>query len=95
MIVVGVALRVPHANFDVFQLSVEKLIRDSRAEPGVLAYSFAVDVLDSELFRIFEIYESQSALDAHMQSPHFLAWRVTSAAYPRVERWLLDATKRE
>lgn len=71
---------------------MEELVVASRAEPGVLAYTFAADILDPELIRIFEIYSDQAALDHHMASEHFQAWRPKSANFPRSERWLLGAS---
>lgn len=73
---------------------MEELVAKSRAEPGVLAYTFATDILDPELIRIFEIYEDQAALEFHMASSHFQAWRPKSADFERSERWLLDADPR-
>lgn len=95
VIVIGVTLRVPHANFEMFRSETTTLVSASRAEQGVLAYSFAVDMLDPELIRVFEVYTDQAALDAHMRSPHFLAWKNMSANFARTERWLTDAALRD
>lgn len=94
MIVISLALRVPRAEFEAFRPLIEALVKASRREPGVIAYSFAVDVLDPELIRIFEVYEDQVALDVHLASGHFQAWRPKSASYIREERRLFDATWR-
>ncbi len=94
MIVISVTLRVPSDHMQIFRPVMEELVVKSRAEPGVLAYTFATDILDPELIRIFEIYADQAALDSHMASPHFQAWRPKSADFERRERWLLDASSR-
>jgi quinol monooxygenase YgiN len=47
----------------------------SRAEPGCLEYSFAFDVKDDHLVRIFECFVDDAARDAHRNSPHMAAWR--------------------
>ena len=94
MIVIGLSLRVPPNLRAEFLSGLSGLISASRDEPGVLAYSFAEDVHVENLFRVFEVYQDQAALDAHLGSDHFRAWRATSAAFAREDRWLLDATPR-
>lgn len=92
MIVISLALRVPATDFDAFRPVIEKLVKASREESGVIAYSFAIDVLDAELIRIFEVYESQTALDAHMASVHFQEWRSKSPPFAHQERRIFHAT---
>lgn len=94
MVVISVTLRVPLEKMDAFRPIMETLVQTSRKEPGVLAYTFAVDILDPCLVRIFEVYVDQSALDAHLASPHFKAWRPLSLSFVREERWILDAISR-
>ena len=94
MVVIGVTLHVPLEKLDAFRPIMEALVLASRKDPGVLAYTFAVDILDPGLVRIFEVYTDQAALDAHTASPHFQAWRPLSAPFTRQERWLMDATRR-
>ena len=94
MVVVSVTLQVPLEKRDAFWPSMEELVLESRKEPGVLAYTFSVDILDARLVRIFEVYADQAALDAHMASSHFQAWRPLSELFARQERWLMDATRR-
>jgi quinol monooxygenase YgiN len=94
MIVVSLALRVPRPEFEAFRPVIEELVKRSREELGVVAYSFAIDIVDPELIRIFEVYRDQAALDSHMATAHFQAWRPASAPYTRAERRLFDATLR-
>ena len=93
MIVIGVTLHVPSDEFEAFRPAIEALITASRAEPGVMSYSFAIDVVDPELIRIFEIYTDRAALDRHMASAHFQNWRSKSTNFARKERWVLDANQ--
>lgn len=60
------AMALPH---------LKAIVEASRTEPGCLAYSFAFDVLDDHLVRIFEVFENADALAAHRASPHMAAWR--------------------
>lgn len=92
---IGLTLRVPPNLRGEFLSGLADLISASRAEPGVLAYSFAEDVHVPDLFRVFEVYRDQAALDAHLGSDHFRVWRAGSAAFAREEKWLLNATVRD
>jgi quinol monooxygenase YgiN len=94
MVVISLALRVPPSEFEAFRPVVEDLVRSSRDEPGVVAYSFAVDVIDPELLRVFEVYRDQAALESHLASEHFQAWRPKSSRFAREERRLFDADLR-
>ena len=50
---------------------VEKLIPDSRAEPGNLFYQPTRDPENPRVFFFFEIYEDEDAYKAHGASEHF------------------------
>lgn len=75
MIIVAGAFRFNPEKMDVARPAVAAVIEGSRAEPGCITYSFAQDVSDPTLVRVFEVYEDQAALDAHRASPHFNAWK--------------------
>ena len=47
----------------------------SRAEDGCISYSYAEDVIEPGLIRVFEAWRDQASLDAHFQTPHMAAWR--------------------
>jgi quinol monooxygenase YgiN len=47
-----------------------RMMAATRKEAGCISYSFFGDLTESGLFRIFEEWESQQALDAHFVSPH-------------------------
>ncbi|MBA4227213.1 MAG: antibiotic biosynthesis monooxygenase [Hyphomonas sp.] len=58
----------------------------SRAEPGCLAYTYALDVADPCLMRVLERWESWQALEDHFARPHMIPWRAALAAVSVVER---------
>ncbi|ABI77258.1 antibiotic biosynthesis monooxygenase domain protein [Hyphomonas neptunium ATCC 15444] len=58
----------------------------SRAEPGCLEYTYAMDVADPCLMRVLERWESWPALEAHFAQAHMLPWRAALAAVTVVER---------
>lgn len=54
---------------------IRAVVEATRAEQGCIDYAFAEDVIEPNLIRITERWESIDALKAHAQAPHFLAWR--------------------
>jgi len=71
--------RVPPENLAAFKPHMAKMLAASRAEDGCLVYSYAEDVLEPGLIRVFEAWRDQAALDAHIKAPHTGEWR---AAWP-------------
>lgn len=51
----------------------------SRAEPGCLEYTYAIDVADPCLMRVLERWESWQALEDHFARPHMIPWRAALA----------------
>ena len=79
-LVIAGTVRVPPENLERFRPHMEAMLAASRAEDGCLTYSYAVDVADPGLIRVFEAWRDQAAIDAHFQTPHMAAWR---AAWPQ------------
>ena len=79
-VLVAGTVRVPPENLDRFRPHMETMLAASRAEDGCLSYSYAVDVADPGLVRVFEAWRDEAALQAHFQTPHMAAWR---AAWPQ------------
>lgn len=48
-----------------------ELAEQSRAEDGTIDYRFTADIEQSNVFRVFEQYKDEAAMDAHMESVHF------------------------
>ena len=55
--------------------AMEAMATASRAEDGCQSYSYARDVFDPTLIRVFEIWRDRDSLIAHRAVPHLLAWR--------------------
>ena len=79
MIVLAGSVRLPAEHLDAARPGMAAMIEASRAEEGCLAYSFAEDMLEPGLIRIFEVFRDAEALKAHSASAHMAAWR---AAWP-------------
>jgi quinol monooxygenase YgiN len=75
MIIVAGTFRVPEDRIEALLPVALATIAGTRAEPGCLAYSYAMDVADRGLWRVYEEWESRAALEAHFRRPHMGPWR--------------------
>jgi quinol monooxygenase YgiN len=64
------------------------MLTATRAEDGCLTYSYAQDVAEPGLIRVFEAWRDQAALDAHFRAPHLAAWRASWPAHGVSDRRL-------
>ena len=71
MIIVNANLPVKEEKKDEVIKQAETLIKASRTHEGNISYNLYRDVLDDSLIFI-EKWESQEALQAHMQTPEFI-----------------------
>jgi quinol monooxygenase YgiN len=55
--------------------AMEAMATASRAEDGCEDYSYARDVFDPTLIRVFEIWRDTASFKAHRSMPHLAAWR--------------------
>jgi quinol monooxygenase YgiN len=74
-LIIAGTVRVPPENLERFKPHMQAMLTASRAEDGCIEYSYAVDVAEAGLVRIFEAWRDQAALDAHVTTPHMAAWR--------------------
>ena len=74
LIIAGTVRVLPEV-LDDFRPHMAAMLDASRAEDGCLEYSYAEDVLDPGLIRVFEAWRDQAALDAHFKTPHMATWR--------------------
>jgi quinol monooxygenase YgiN len=79
-ILIAGTVRVPPESLERFRPHMERMLAASRAEDGCVTYSYAIDVADPGLVRVFEAWRDQAAIDAHFQAPHMAEWR---AAWPQ------------
>lgn len=75
------------------ETQLRSLLEPTRKEPGCLVYELHKDADNAGKFMFYEKFKSQSALDLHIDSPHFkkfLAYRQTGldpVATTVVTRW--------
>lgn len=88
MLIVAGTIRVPAVRIDEFRPHMHAMLQASRKEDGCLEYSYAEDVYEAGLFRVFEIWRDEAAFEAHKQTEHLAAWRATWPNFGVSERRL-------
>jgi quinol monooxygenase YgiN len=89
MPVIAGTFRLPPERLAGFRPHMTAMLSASRAEDGCLEYSYAEDVAEPGLIRVFEAWRDQAALDAHFQTPHMAAWRATWPSFGVSDRRLI------
>jgi len=75
MIIVAGTLRIPEETIDELEPFARATLEASRRDPGCITYSYAFDLEDRGLLRIFERWASRADLDNHLAQPHMRPWR--------------------
>jgi quinol monooxygenase YgiN len=88
MLLIAGTVRVPPQNLADLRPHMRAVLGASQAEDGCLVYSFAEDVQDPGLIRVFEAWRDRAALDAHGASAHLAAWRAAGREHGVSERRL-------
>lgn len=86
MIVVAGTLRVAPEKMAALRPHAAAVIAATRGEPGCMAYSFAEDLVEPGLVRIYEEWRSLDDLKAHGKAAHMAPWRAALAEIGVVAR---------
>ena len=86
MIIVAGTIRVPEDKIDALLPVARATLAATRKEAGCLIYSYAFDVEDRGLVRIYEEWESLPHLEAHLKQPHMGPWRAKLAEIGATDR---------
>jgi quinol monooxygenase YgiN len=68
LVIVGGSFELEPSDRDEFLSSRLDMMHASRAEPGCIEYTFSADPIDPRRVVLFERWESQDALDAHLDN---------------------------
>ena len=79
MIIVAGSIRIPEDRIEDLRPVALATIEATRQEVGCITYSFAFDMQQPGLLRIFEEGESREHLQAHFKQPHMGPWRAKLA----------------
>jgi quinol monooxygenase YgiN len=74
-IVVAGTVRLPPENLERASPHIRSYVNACRREDGCVLFSFAEDMVEPGLLRVFEIWRDAEALERHKTSPHVAAWR--------------------
>lgn len=72
-VVLVVRFRAAEGQAEVLWEALVELAEASRQEPGCIVYDPCRDPDEPERFFLYERYTGQAALDAHRETPHFVA----------------------
>lgn len=78
VIVAGTFTTAPGQRDRVLDLARD-VVAATRREEGCREYVFSPDADEPDLIRLYELWDSQDHLDAHLQTPHVAEWRDVSA----------------
>jgi (4S)-4-hydroxy-5-phosphonooxypentane-2,3-dione isomerase len=66
-----VNIRIKPENVERFMKGIGENARAARKEPGCRQFEVLVDAKDKTRVVLFEVYDDESAFEAHQQTPHF------------------------
>lgn len=90
MIIVAGTIRIPQDRVEDIREVARATLEATRKEDGCIVYSYAFDVIDRGLLRIYEQWESRAHLDAHGRQPHMDPWRAKLKEVGASERSILS-----
>jgi quinol monooxygenase YgiN len=73
MIIVHAKALVKEGAQRKFAEAAANCVTETNKEQGCIGYRLVNDCADNRVFMFVELWETQAALDAHMQTPHFKA----------------------
>lgn len=86
MLIVAGILTIEPGHRPAFFEAVAPMVEATRAEAGCREYVFSPDPGDEVTIRLFELWDSEEALAAHLASAHMADWRRRSAELPVTRR---------
>jgi quinol monooxygenase YgiN len=79
VIIVAGTFRVPEERIEELMPVARATLAATRREAGCISYSYAFDVEERGLVRVYEEWESRAHLEAHFGQPHMRPWRTKLA----------------
>jgi quinol monooxygenase YgiN len=64
-------------NEQAVQQGLRDVLPPTRSEPGCLQFDLCASEVAGMTFRLFEVFASEEALDAHKQTEHYRVYRAT------------------
>jgi quinol monooxygenase YgiN len=92
MLIVAGEIRMQPGTRDQFLEAVRPVVAATLLEEGCRVYAFTPDPDDADLVRLYELWDDEAAIAAHLASEHLAAWRTTSASLPIRSRDIMKYT---
>jgi quinol monooxygenase YgiN len=92
MIVISAMITIAEGKGDEYVAHFQGLAPKVRKDPGCITYVLHRMIGNPDRFFVFEQYESEKAIDFHVSTPHFQAYRQATAHLVTgrdVVRWTL------
>lgn len=80
VIVVAVILTFDGSNLDTVIAAANRVAEITRTEKGCISYEFFADINRSGRILLFEEWESEETIDAHLATPHLAEFQSALAA---------------
>ena len=82
MLALVVEFRIEPAHVAAFEAAIIANARASRdTEPGCRQFDVCRDPADPGLFFLYELYDDDAAIQAHLRTPHYLHMEATTASW--------------
>lgn len=82
MLALVVEFRIKPEHVAAFAVAIADNARASRdTEPGCRQFDVCRDPGDEQLFFLYELYDDEAAIQAHLQAPHFLQMDALTAGW--------------
>jgi (4S)-4-hydroxy-5-phosphonooxypentane-2,3-dione isomerase len=82
MLALVVEFRIHAAHIEAFDAAIRANAQASLDnEPGCRQFDVCRDPAEPALFFLYELYDDAGAIQAHLQSPHFLQMNAATAAW--------------
>lgn len=82
MLALVVEFRITPAHVDAFDAAIRANAQASVGnERGCRQFDVCRDPDDATLFFLYELYDDEAAIQAHLQSPHFLQMNAATASW--------------
>jgi (4S)-4-hydroxy-5-phosphonooxypentane-2,3-dione isomerase len=82
MLALVVEFRIKAAHIDAFDIAIRTNAQASLDhEPGCHQFDVCRDPDDAALFFLYELYDDEAAIQAHLASPHFLQMNAATASW--------------
>lgn len=87
-LIVAGTFQVQVEKLEAFKAPMAEMLAASREEPGCIEYSYAMDVAQPGLVRVFEVWRAPAYLEQHFKSAHLARWREAWARFGVSDRRL-------